>query len=172
MSNTFSFLSDEEVRNITVLLEALDKSTFDFLQLQVGDLKLTLSNGKASFTQDAAHAVSPIAMPASAQNISAPPLENAASAPPRKADSPLQDGTIEIKAPIIGRFYEKPEPGAAPFVKLGAEVNEDTTVGLIEVMKLFQAVRAGVSGVITEICVEDSQIVEYGQVLFLVRPRR
>lgn len=48
MSNTFSFLSDEEVRNITVLLEALDKSTFDFLQLQVGDLKLTLSNGKAS----------------------------------------------------------------------------------------------------------------------------
>jgi acetyl-CoA carboxylase biotin carboxyl carrier protein len=111
-------------------------------------------------------------MPASAQNISAPPLENAASAPARKADSPLQDGTIEIKAPIIGRFYEKPEPGATPFVKLGAEVNEDTTVGLIEVMKLFQAVRAGVSGVITEICVQDSQIVEYGQVLFRVRPRR
>ncbi len=55
-------------------------------------------------------------------------------------------------------------------VQCGAEVNEDTTVCLIEVMKTFNAMTAGVKGVITEICVKNAQMVEYGQVLFRVRP--
>ncbi len=71
---------------------------------------------------------------------------------------------------MMGRFYAKPEPGAAPFVSVGAKVSADSTVGLIEVMKVFTAVRAGVHGVVTEICVQDEQLVEYGQVLFRIRP--
>jgi acetyl-CoA carboxylase biotin carboxyl carrier protein len=71
---------------------------------------------------------------------------------------------------MMGRFYAKPEPGAAPFVTVGSEVNADTTVGLVEVMKVFTAVRAGVSGVIAEICVQDAEFIEYGHVLFRVRP--
>ena len=67
-------------------------------------------------------------------------------------------------------FYARPEPGAPPFVVIGAEVKKDTTVCLIEVMKTFNAMNAGVNGVITEICAEDAQLVEYGQVLFRVRP--
>jgi acetyl-CoA carboxylase biotin carboxyl carrier protein len=72
---------------------------------------------------------------------------------------------------LLGRFYSQPEPGAAPFVTVGSDVNEDTTVGLIEVMKTFNAVRAGVSGTVTEICAQDAELVEYGQVLLRVRPR-
>jgi acetyl-CoA carboxylase biotin carboxyl carrier protein len=70
----------------------------------------------------------------------------------------------------MGMFYPQPEPGSPPFVAVGTEVKEDTTVCLIEVMKTFNAVTAGVKGVITEICAESAQMVEYGQVLFRVRP--
>ena len=75
-----------------------------------------------------------------------------------------------IVVPLIGRFYTQSEPGGPPFVSVGSEVTEDMTVGLIEVMKTFNAVRAGVDGVFTEICVQDTQLVEYGDVLFRVRP--
>jgi acetyl-CoA carboxylase biotin carboxyl carrier protein len=81
-----------------------------------------------------------------------------------------REGTVEIVAPLLGRFYAQPEPGAPPFVTVGAAVTEETTVGLIEVMKTFHAVPAGVNGVVTEICVQDAQFIEYGQVLFRVRP--
>jgi acetyl-CoA carboxylase biotin carboxyl carrier protein len=70
----------------------------------------------------------------------------------------------------MGRFYSKPDPSAAPFVSVGAKVEADATVGLIEVMKLFNAVGAGISGIVTEICVEDAQFVEYGQVLLRIQP--
>ena len=69
----------------------------------------------------------------------------------------------------MGRFYPQPEPGAPPFVTVGAEVVEDTVVGLIEVMKLFNTVQAGVRGTITEICAPAGEFLEYGTVLFRVR---
>lgn len=71
---------------------------------------------------------------------------------------------------MVGVFYRAPEPGAAPFVEAGACVREDDTVGLIEVMKLFHAVKSGVRGRIAKICVENAELVEYGQVLFLLEP--
>jgi multidrug efflux pump subunit AcrA (membrane-fusion protein) len=64
----------------------------------------------------------------------------------------------------------QPEPGAAPFVTPGSKVGPETTVGLVEAMKMFNAVHAGTTGTIAEVCVQDATIVEYGQVLFRVRP--
>jgi acetyl-CoA carboxylase biotin carboxyl carrier protein len=116
-----------------------------------------------------AAAAAPVAAAAPAQTSSAA----SATAPSRKpaastASAPA--GTIDIKAQIMGMFYAQPEPGAPPFVSVGAQVKKDTTVCLIEVMKTFNAMTAGVNGVITEICAENAQLVEYGQVLFRVRP--
>jgi biotin carboxyl carrier protein len=88
-------------------------------------------------------------------------------------DSAVQQGTVAITAPIMGRFCAQPEPGTAPFVVVGAMVRKntkDTTVALIEVMKVFNAVPAGVSSVVTDICMQDAEIIEYGQVMFRVRP--
>jgi acetyl-CoA carboxylase biotin carboxyl carrier protein len=79
-------------------------------------------------------------------------------------------GTIEVPAPIMGLFYSRPDPSSPPFVSVGSEVHEGTTVGLIEVMKVFNAVQAGTMGVIAEICVEDAQTIEIGQTLFRIRP--
>lgn len=169
MSNTFDLLSENEVRQITCLVETLDQSTFDFLQLELGDMKLTIGKGNAPpGNVAAAQAATPVATPPTAPPAVPAPAP-AATAQAAKND-PAQEGTVAVVAPIMGRFYAKPEPGAAPFVSLGAKVDKDATVGLIEVMKVFNAVRAGVSGVVTEICVQDAQFIEYGQVLFRIRP--
>ena len=70
---------------------------------------------------------------------------------------------------MLGTFYRAPKPGAAPFVAVGSAVNEDSVIGIIEVMKLMNTVRAGVKGVITEILPADEALVEFGEVLMRVR---
>lgn len=172
MSNAFDLLSENEVRQITSLVETLEQSTFDFLQLEVGDMKLTIGKGNAPppVAAVAAPPVQAAAQPAPQQSLPAAAPAVVAAAPAAQKASPEQEGTVAVVAPIMGRFYAKPEPGAAPFVSLGATVDADASVGLIEVMKVFNAVRAGVSGVVTEICVQDAQFIEYGQVLFRIRP--
>ena len=183
MSNTFDSLSDDEVRQIALLVETLDRSSFDYLQVDVGNLKVTIGKGNAPQTVTIGAALSGAAPgvpagspqpPAAAAPAGIPAAVAAVVAPhpPAQAvtkEDPAQEGTVTIVAPLMGRFYAKPEPGAAPFVSVGAEVNADTTVGLIEVMKVFTAVPAGVSGVVTEICVQDTEFIEYGHVLFRVR---
>lgn len=174
MADALSSLSDDEVRQIAQVIESLDRSNFDFLQLEFGGMKLTVGKGQPPASAPAvvtpqppvvvdverAAAPSPsIAAPAAASPGPAP-----ASGPPELSD------TVAIVAPLLGRFYAQSEPGAPPFVSLGSTVTEDTTVGLIEVMKTFISASAGVSGVVVEICVADAQLVEYGQVLFRVRP--
>ena len=79
-----------------------------------------------------------------------------------------EDGFIPIKAPMLGIFYRAPKPDAPPFVEVGQFINSDDVVCIIEVMKLFNMVRAGVRGRIAKICAENTQMVEYKQVLFLV----
>jgi biotin carboxyl carrier protein len=76
---------------------------------------------------------------------------------------------VPIKAPLLGTVYRRPAPEAPPYVELDSFVKEDDTVCLIEVMKVFTAVKAGVRGRITEILVETNQMVEYGQPLFMVK---
>ena len=77
---------------------------------------------------------------------------------------------MPITAPLLGTFYVAPEPGAPPFVQVGTAITEDTTVGLIEVMKVFNSVRANVKGTVTQVVAQNGQFVEYGQTLFLVKP--
>jgi acetyl-CoA carboxylase biotin carboxyl carrier protein len=170
-------LSDEDVRQIALLVETLDQTSLDFLQLELGDTKLTIGKGEMPVVATSAVAA-PSAPPAPSAPLPETPEtpatalaaapETAPAVPP--AAPAADDGTEVIVAPIMGRFYAKPDPASPPFVTVGSEVSEDTTVALIEVMKVFNAVRAGVRGVITEICVQDTAIIEYGQVMFRVRP--
>jgi acetyl-CoA carboxylase biotin carboxyl carrier protein len=172
MADGIRALSDEEVRQIRLIIESLDRSTFDFLQLEFGDVRLTLGRGnpppEAAAGAGASGTVAD-ASPSGARASASPAFVPAAAPPAPAAAAPAAD-TVAVTAPLVGRFYAQAEPGAAPFVSVGSEVTENTTVALIEVMKTFNAVPAGLRGVITEICVQDSQFVEYGQVLFRVRP--
>jgi acetyl-CoA carboxylase biotin carboxyl carrier protein len=72
---------------------------------------------------------------------------------------------------MLGTFYRAERPGAEPFVDVGAEVEPDTIVCIIEVMKMMNSVPAGMAGTIAEVCCENAQLVEYGQPLFRVAPK-
>lgn len=178
MSNTFDLLSNKEVQQITSLVETLDQSTFDYLQLELGGMKLTIGKGNPLVNGIAAAPVAalisataaPTTAPAATVSAPAAPAATAPAPAAKQTSASRDDGTVTVVATTMGRFYSKPEPSAAPFVSVGAKVDADATVGLIEVMKLFNAVRAGVSGIVTAICVEDAQLVEYGQVLFRIQP--
>ncbi len=78
---------------------------------------------------------------------------------------------VEVTAPMVGTFYCAVGPGEPPFVDVGSPVDEETTVCLIEVMKLMSSVAAGVRGTIVEVCVDNATAVQYGDALFRVRPR-
>jgi acetyl-CoA carboxylase biotin carboxyl carrier protein len=186
VSDGSSVLKEEDVQRLVRLIESLDSSTFDYMQLQVGDIKVTIGKGAVPASAPAVAAPEAPAYalpPRPALVVATPAPAGAAPAPGAVAPAPVKTtpsgkraagaaptGTIEIRAQIMGMFYPQPEPGSPPFVAIGTEVKKDTTVCLIEVMKTFNAMTAGVTGVITEICVENAQLVEYGQVLFRVRP--
>lgn len=160
-------LSEDDVLHI---LKLIDESKFDYFQLEVGELKITVSKGEPIPIAGSAQSVS-ISPAASAPALTAKPAPAAAptTAPAAKAAT-IPAGHVAITAPLLGTFYVAPEPGAPPFVTVGQQVTEDTTCGLIEVMKVFNSVRAGVTGTIVEVVAQNGGFVEFGQTLFIVKP--
>lgn len=185
MNAGMNSLGEEDIAQLTRVMASLEASSFDYLELKVGDLEVVLSKSgvpaaPALATPPAAVTTAPPApQPAVAagQTQAAPgSATSAASGAPAAAGSPAGGpGTSSghgeaVTAPMMGIFYAQSEPGAAPFVTVGATVTPDTTVALIEVMKTFAPVPAGVAGTVTEICVGDGELVEFGQVLMRVEP--
>ena len=157
-------LSEDDVLQI---LKLIDESHFDYFQLEVGDLKITVSKGDPiplAVTQQPAVAT------ASTVAAKTAPAVAPIAKPEAPQAAPIPPGMAPITAPILGTFYVAPEPGAPPFVKLGDTITEDTTVGLIEVMKVFNSVRATVKGTIVEVVAQNGSFVEFGQPLFIVKP--
>jgi len=108
---------------------------------------------------------SPVAPAPDSVTVAAPQ-----AAPP--AGTPdLTDPTLQpVKSPIVGTFYEAPAPGAEPFVKVGDVIRPGQVLCIIESMKLMNEIEAEISGTIVKRLVENGQPVEYGEVLFLVKP--
>ncbi len=96
------------------------------------------------------------------------PAPSGGEAPASK--SAAASGLLEIKSPMVGTFYSASSPDADPFVKVGSRVAPDTAVCIIEAMKVFNEIQAGVAGVIRAIAVENGAPVEYGQVIYRVDP--
>jgi acetyl-CoA carboxylase biotin carboxyl carrier protein len=109
----------------------------------------------------------PAAVPVAHPVSSAPASSSSGTEPPRAAAG---SGLKEIKSPMVGTFYSAPEPGADPYVKVGARITSGQTVCIIEAMKIMNEIEAEFGGGIREINVEDAQPVEFGQVLFRVDP--
>jgi acetyl-CoA carboxylase biotin carboxyl carrier protein len=133
-------LTDDDVREI---LRLIDENELDELRIETDGFKLHVVRGAASS-----------------------PAEPAAQAPA----PPSSNGATEtIAAPMPGTFYRSEGPGMAPFVDVGAQVEPDTVVCIIEIMKMMNSVPAGVSGTIVEVCAEDAQLVGDGEPLFRVQ---
>jgi acetyl-CoA carboxylase biotin carboxyl carrier protein len=148
-------LTARDVAEITRLLE---ESSFDELYLELDGLKLSLKRG-APAEVDSSGLPAATAGPIAAAPIAPAPAP--ISATPPAADA----GVYDVRAPLLGTFYRAPKPGAPPFVEVGSQTEESTIVGIIEVMKLMNTVRAGVAGAVTEILAGDGALVEYGQPL-------
>ncbi|HUH88588.1 MAG TPA: acetyl-CoA carboxylase biotin carboxyl carrier protein [Pusillimonas sp.] len=165
--------SHADVENIIKLLDA---SHFDELLLEVDGVKLQLRRNGAGSAQmsgasqalgsaSATPSVAQVGQPASAIGAA-----GAAVAPEAvQAESSHDTSLLEVRAPMLGTFYRCPKPGAEPFVSVGSRVDENTVVGIIEVMKLMNSTAAGVQGEIVEILVNDGDLVEYDQPLMRVR---
>jgi|AutmiccommuBRH21_1029487.scaffolds.fasta_scaffold00209_43 acetyl-CoA carboxylase biotin carboxyl carrier protein len=166
-------ITADEISRILALLE---KSSFDEIRVDEGDLHIALSRNGVALTEAAPAPSAPAAQPAAvpaAPSAAAPASSEAAPPPPASAPAgevQTEAGLVEIKAPIVGIFYIAPEPGAEPFVTAGQTIDAEATVGIIEVMKVFNTVPAGVSGTVVQRLVENGDFVEFGQPIFLVRP--
>ena len=158
-------LSEDDVLHI---LKLIDESNFDYFQLEVGELKITVSKGEPIPLGNTAQPVAMSAAPAAAPGPKPASAPAATAAAPKAAVIPA--GHLAITAPLLGTFYVAPEPGAPPFVQVGQQVTEDTTCGLIEVMKVFNSVRAGVKGTVVEVVAANGGFVEFGQPLIIVKP--
>ena len=152
------------------ILKLIDESPMGRVSLQVGDFKLEVEKGTGPGSASAISARA--SRPAAAAETPRPArLEVGVQekAEPKQAPG-ADENLLAIKAPLLGIFYRRSQPGVPPYVEEGSLVDEDTTVALIEVMKLFNPVKAGVRGRIQKICVENNALVEYDKVLFLVKP--
>ncbi len=148
-------------KDVAEIMRLLEQSSFDSLSLEINGVKLNLQRGSAAPVRE------PLA-PAPAPQLSAEPLP-VQPAPP-KAKPPSEPGLAEVASPLLGIFYRAPKPGEPPFVEVGSKVAEDTVIGIIEVMKLMNSVRAGVRGEVVEILAENGALVEYDEILLRVRP--
>ena len=146
-------------RDIAEITRLLEDSRFDELELEIDGMKIHLRRSGAPASADEK----------GARSGQAP---DKSPAVPASAAIPVTDPALAaVKAPLLGTFYRAPKPGAPPFVDVGARVEGDTIVGIIEVMKLMNTVRAGVSGTVREFRARDGALVEYGEVLLTVDPR-
>ncbi len=150
-------------KDVAEILRLLESSNFDSLSLEMNGLKLNLQRG-AAVTVRQPDAAAPSPQPK--VELQPQPAQPAA----RKAAPPSEAGLAEVASPLLGIFYRAPKPGEPPFVEVGSKVAEDTVVGIIEVMKLMNTVRAGVRGEVAQILAENGALVEYGEILLRVRP--
>jgi acetyl-CoA carboxylase biotin carboxyl carrier protein len=155
------------LEQIVKLMAANDLNTVD---VRDGDQRVILKRGPAGATISyAAPMHAPVGQPPPSQAQAAAGAAAGGTGAAAPADE--NSGLLPIKAEMVGTFYAAPKPGEKPFVNVGSDVDEDSEVCLIEAMKNYFAVKAGVGGTIARILVTDGQTVQFDQPLFLVRPR-
>jgi acetyl-CoA carboxylase biotin carboxyl carrier protein len=151
-------LDNEDVREI---LRIIDESELDELKIDTEGFSLYVRRGGVVASQPLAPApTESAAEPVSTEHAVVQSAPAAAQ----------EDGKLTIQSPMLGTFYRSEGPSQDPFVEVGSAVEADTTVCIIEVMKMMNSVPAGIAGTITEICPANGDLVEYGAPLFRVAP--
>ncbi|MFK3958512.1 acetyl-CoA carboxylase biotin carboxyl carrier protein [Guptibacillus hwajinpoensis] len=159
-----------KVQEIRELIKLIDQSSIDEFEYESDGSKIVLKKN------DVQYAEAPVQQPVQqtvAQQAPEPVKQVAATAKEQATEQPKEEKQDEslhkIESPMVGTFYARPNPESDLYVKTGEKVSEDSVVCIIEAMKLFNEIEAEVNGEIVEMLVEDGQLVEYGQPLFLVK---
>jgi acetyl-CoA carboxylase biotin carboxyl carrier protein len=148
--------------DVAEIMRLVENSTFDVLDLDMDGVKLSLRRTGAAAPMGAVPSATPL--------VAAAATTPTPRAIEKKPSQPVAvDGAEAVRAPLLGTFYRAPKPGAPPYVAVGDTVDAETVIGIIEVMKLMNPVRAGVSGTVAAITAEDSQLVEFDEPLMFVK---
>ena len=147
-----------ETDYIEKLAKILAETGMTEISLEDGEQAITLR--KDVVVTSAPQVGAPVAAPAAAP-IAAPAAQSTEAPAPAKKGTP-------ITSPMVGTFYKSPSPDAAPFVTVGSTIKQGDVVCIVEAMKMMNEIESEVSGKVVEICVEDGQPVEFGQVLLYV----
>lgn len=166
-----------KIQEIRELIRLVDQSNLDEFVYESEDTKIKMKKrvvyqgeiieSKSSPEKDVIQKIQPVDTTPPTVEVQRP-KQIEASEPPKevKEDTSL----YKITSPMVGTFYQAPNPDADPYVKVGDKVKKDTVVCIVEAMKLFNEIEAEVEGEIVEVLVKNGQLVEYGQPLFLVKP--
>ncbi|QDU60370.1 Acetyl-CoA biotin carboxyl carrier [Planctomycetes bacterium Pan216] len=150
-----------DIAKIRQLVRMMKENDLSEVDLRWDDSRVRLRRGPDNVV------VSSGMMPAVPQALAPAAAAAPSSTEPAKPEKPEESGTL-ITSPMVGTFYASSSPDADPFVSVGAKVTKDSTVCIIEAMKVFNEIPAGVGGTIAEILVENGAAVEFGQPLFRV----
>ncbi|MFB0525397.1 MAG: acetyl-CoA carboxylase biotin carboxyl carrier protein [Phycisphaerae bacterium] len=157
---------DTDLQKIKQLIEIMKQNNLVEVEIKHGDDKIFL---KRSQPQPAVSEM-PVMRPESGAAPVGPEGTKVLSQPSAPQPERGAEDLIEIKSPIVGTFYATPSPDSEPYVEVGSTITPQTVLCIIEAMKVMNEIKAETSGTIAEILVTNGQAVEYGQVLFKVRP--
>jgi acetyl-CoA carboxylase biotin carboxyl carrier protein len=149
------------------LIEAVDNSGIDSLEISRGGTRIRVNKTPPPAPVSAAPAALPAHVHAAPAAAPAPAAAAPAAAPAPAAPA---SNLVEVKSPMVGTFYRSPAPEAPPYVEVGSRVARGQTLCILEAMKLMNELPSEVAGTVREICVENGEPVEYGQVLFRIDP--
>jgi acetyl-CoA carboxylase biotin carboxyl carrier protein len=153
-----------EMKDIKELIRALDQSSIAKLEVVQGDHVITLEKEAAvvvtQAAQSAAGQLAPLASLSAEEPL--PPVEGVSQS---VAAGQNMKSTVDVRAPLVGVFYQAASPDAAPFVQIGQFVNEGDTVCILEAMKVLNEIKATKSGTIMAIHVDNGAVVEFNQIL-------
>ena len=159
-----------KIQEIREIIKLVDASTIDEFVYEADGSKVKLKKNGGAVEVVAPKAVAaapaPVVEQPKAAAPAAPVKEEVAAPAPVANDADLH----KITSPMVGTFYQAPNPDSPAYVKVGDKVGDETIVCIVEAMKLFNEIEAEIKGEIVEILVKDGQLVEYGQPLFLVKP--
>jgi acetyl-CoA carboxylase biotin carboxyl carrier protein len=157
---------DSDLKKIMKLIEIMKDNELQEIEIKHGDDKICL---KRSQPQQATAGI-PVIRPESSVVPVGSEGKGAVGQPSAQNAVPSEEDLVDIKSPIVGTFYATPSPDSEPYVDIDSIVSPQTVVCIIEAMKVMNEIKAETTGTIAEILVTNGQAVEYGQVLFKVRP--
>lgn len=153
------------IKEVKELIQEILRSDISEFELEHTGTKVKLRRGQNG-------AAGAVASPAVVTVETVPETVRSAAPAGASAEEERANGLHYITSPIVGTFYRAPSPGAEPFVKIGAAVDEGTTLCIVEAMKLMNEIPSDVAGEVAEIYVDNSHPVEFGQRLFGIRVRK
>ena len=149
--------------DIKTLVELFESSTWDELHVEIDGLELFLST-------DPNASLGHSSVPLSSRAQPTAEVRSALAAHEAEAQAVVPANWVAVTAQHLGVFYRAPKPGAAPYVEMGHTIDVGSELCLLEVMKLFTALKAQTAGIIRRICARDAEMVQYGEVLFYIEP--